>query len=157
MKIEFENFVKSQNVDAAKAKTPAVFDDMTFKSDADALKAKELKKAETFCGWIFKLPDPSATFITALCFGYLGGVLGVFKRTQMENLPLDLNSTWRPMFSMLSGILVLGLTYILPTVLSSGQAEPRPMTLMFLCLFAGVYNTEFYAWVQSKITTVFKL
>lgn len=98
-----------------------------------------------------------ALIITALAFGAIGGLTRILNQFTFENKPLDqikVNSLI--LLGSLSGIFILGITYVIPTILVSGDQKIRPETLIFLSLFSGLFSEKFYSWLSQNFNTFFK-
>lgn len=107
---------------------------------------------ETFGCWIVDWPELGKLFITSLIFGALGGVTKTaLLLIKKELLLSDINLLLYPFFGMLIGLLVLGLSYLVPIVLTSGFTEIRRTSLIFFCLFAGLFSEEFITGVKNQL------
>lgn len=104
--------------------------------------------------WIIEEISPFlALIITSLSFGLLGGIIHLFRK----NPSFLVCISWKdlllfPVYGMLTGMVVLGISYLLPSVLVTNTGEVRPITLMFLSLFAGIFIDTFYI----KLLKIFK-
>lgn len=124
-----------------------------YTNEAQYLLFQENSKSAIIFPWIDALPSFVADIITACSFGILGGIISIVKRVALlkENL-LDLSVFSIPILGFFTGLVVLGLNYIIPTILVSGNTQIRPITLLFLCLFAGMYSEQFYAFLTKAIS-----
>jgi len=113
------------------------------------LEFKSLK--ETFGSWIADWPELGKLFITSLIFGALGGVIKtVLQLIRKELLFSDSNVLLFPFLGMLIGLLVLGISYVLPTLLTSSFTEIRKTSLIFFCLFSGLFSEEFISSIKNN-------
>jgi hypothetical protein len=151
VKVDFEGFLKKNKEVPTTTKAPSELHGIAFKSDDAMKKAVEFEKAEKFCGWIFALPDVIALGVSALAFGFLGGILGIFKKLYYNKELYSERIFVYPFFTALSGLLVLGLAYVVPSVLTSSEVALRPVGLIFLCLLMGAFADEFFSWAQAKV------
>jgi H+/Cl- antiporter ClcA len=117
----------------------------------------EYANLEHYFAWTIKIPKFTAFLITAMCFGLLGAVISIIKALAFGATKLN-DSKWisEPLLGLLTGLVVLGLSYILPTLLTKGGIDIRPLTLMFLCLFCGIYTEKFYNTLSSAFDKIFK-
>ena len=115
------------------------------------------KQLETVFPWLIKVPQSLAIIIAALSFGILGGVTRLIKQIAFDDgVTLEnIRAVSIPTLGMLSGIIMLGVTFIIPTVLTSGEQELRPTTLIFLTLFAGLFAKRFYEWLSTCFHIIF--
>lgn len=117
------------------------------------LEFKTLK--ETFGTWVVDWPELGKLFITSLIFGALGGVTKtVLLMIKKDLLLSDINLLLYPFFGMLIGLLVLGLSYLVPIMLTRGFTEIRRTSLIFFCLFSGLFSEEFITGVKNQFVKV---
>lgn len=133
-----------------------IYHGQTYRNEEMASALLEFKTLkETFGNWVVDWPELGKLFITSLIFGALGGVtktaLLIIKK---ELLLSDINLLLYPFFGMLIGLLVLGLSYLVPIMLTSGFTEIRRTSLIFFCLFAGLFSEEFITGVKNQFVKV---
>lgn len=110
----------------------------------------EQEGLERYFEWTIVLPKFAALVITAMSFGLLGGLVNIFKDLATGKTPIsEARYVTMPVLGILTGLVVLGLTYVLPTALTKDTGEIRPLTLVFLCLFCGITTEKFYAKIDS--------
>ena len=127
-------------------------DNVVYKNYAEMLLHHEDSQALNIFPWIIYLPDFVATIITACFFGMLGGVILVIKKIAIYNEAIEsINFVSLPILGFFTGLVVLGINYIIPTILVSGDTKIRPITLLFLCLFAGMFSNDFYSFLAKAI------
>jgi len=131
---------------------PVIIGKVSYRNAAEYLLAQENDRSAIIFPWVDALPSFVANVITACSFGMLGGIISIIKRVALlkENLS-DINCFAIPVLGFFTGLVVLGLNYIIPTILVSGNTQIRPISLLFLCLFAGVYANEFYSFLTKTI------
>ncbi|MDB5005665.1 MAG: hypothetical protein JWP45_58 [Mucilaginibacter sp.] len=116
----------------------------------------EQQGLETYFKWTVILPQFTAEIITAMSFGLPGALVNVLKDLAIKRKSLlEVSCITMPILGLLTGIVVLGLSYLLPTVLTKDAGEIRPMTLMFLCLFCGISTQKFYDKIESFFDKLF--
>lgn len=123
---------------------------MVYKNLAEMLLAKEDEKSARFFPFLPVLPDFVASILTACFFGMLGGVIAVMRDVALKKIKLEQTCYISiPLLGFFTGLVVLGLNYLVPAILVSGEHDIRPMTLLFFALFAGMYADEFYQFISS--------
>ena len=116
----------------------------------------EKQDADRYFSWAENLPTYPALLFTAMSFGLLGALIDLFKQIVIGDISVEkLKYISLPLLGILTGIVILGLSYILPTLLVKEANEIRPITLMFLCLFASIYFEKFYDFLSTKFTKIF--
>lgn len=55
-----------------------------------------------------------------------------------------------PLFGALLGVLGLGVSYVLPSALVTGETELSPTSLLFFGLFSGVFAEELYLAIKRR-------
>lgn len=125
---------------------------LEYRNFAEMMLHKEDVKAQKIFPFLPVLPDFVGIILTACFFGMLGGVIFILKEIALKNKkPEDTNYVSLPLLSFFTGLVVLGLNYIIPTILITGEAKLRPITLLFSSLFAGMYSPQFYRFITSLI------
>lgn len=113
---------------------------------------KEDFKSEKIFPFLTFMPDFVGTILTACCFGMLGGVISILKDIVLKHKdPENTKYISIPLLSFFTGIVMLGINYIIPVVLVGGENKIRPITLLFLSLFAGIYSSQFYKFLSSVV------
>lgn len=125
------------------------------KNMEECLAFERSRMTESLFPWVSSLPVFFGFLIMALGFGAVGGVIAVLRRAasgeqSLENLYITL-----PMFGSLVGVLVLGMSYLLPAALVSAGGNLRPTSLLFLTLLGGVFSGQVIDWIESWMTDLF--
>lgn len=103
------------------------------------------------------IPELILFLVTASCFGLLGGCVNLIKQMAFEDKKLiELKIVSIPILGLFCGLLILGISYLVPTLLVSGEIIVRPVSLIFLSLFAGLFSKKFHEWIHSKFSDFFK-
>lgn len=117
---------------------------------------EETKAVKYFPEFFLSMPNILVFLITACSFGILGAQTFLVKRVAIDSeLLINLKVVSVPLLGALTGIIVLGLATTVPVLLISGEAELKPITLIFLCFFGGFYNTKFFDWLNDTIGNLF--
>jgi hypothetical protein len=95
--------------------------------------------------------------ITAISFGILGGIANVLHKAIKGFPQTNQRLVFKPLFGAFIGLMVLGITYVLPAILTVNEDSVRPIALAFLCLYAGAFSNHVYVWLEEKIKTLFTL
>ncbi|MEQ8712333.1 MAG: hypothetical protein RIC80_04915 [Cyclobacteriaceae bacterium] len=112
---------------------------------------------ESIFPFVENLISEIGLLVTSMCFGVIGGVTRILKQITYEEDISIINAQVIsiPVLGMLSGIIMLGLTYLIPTILVEGVQNIRPSTLVFLSLFAGLFSKRFYDWLSNSFNKIF--
>ncbi len=126
-----------------------------FSTREKAAIAQQEDQASSIFSWFAYLPEKLILFITSLALGGLGGVIGIVKRMALGKASiLEVKPFWIPMLGALIGILVLGVSYLLPVILTtSTEVEIRATTLIFVSMFAGLYSRQFLSFLESRFSS----
>lgn len=117
---------------------------------------KENEKSKDIFPFITYLPEFVGNIFTACFFGLIGGVISILKKIAWENnLPEHTKFISIPLLSFFTGIVVIGLYTIIPNILLTGENKIRPLTLLFLSLFGGLYSIQFYSSLSKAVQTKF--
>lgn len=131
-----------------------VFEGMNFANEADRDFVIAKRDAEAIFPWAFKLPQPVSLLLTATSFGFLGGVVKLlFDIAQMDPSPRQ------PFVSLalstLTGLLVLGIAFALPSAITSSEVTVRPVVLLFLCFLGGIFSQHLLLWLRDHFEASF--
>jgi hypothetical protein len=155
------NEIEKQREQASQTDNVAVnYDGINFKNKDELFSYLNIQKNQNiskFFWWVDDLTDFGALVVTACFFGMLGGVISVINNVAINDKKLeDLHYFSVPISGFLSGIVVLGITYLIPTILVQKSDNIRSMSLMFLCLFGGIKSKELYEKVDKYFNKLFK-
>jgi len=123
----------------------------------DALKRyDQAATARGWFPWMVDLPQPLALFITTISFGLVGGVMRVVFDALHNNVALAGHTFARVFLSGLTGLLVLGISFVIPAALTFSEATVRPVALLFLCLIGGIFYDHLIGWVKTRLEKIFE-
>jgi hypothetical protein len=123
---------------------------LEFKNFAELALYKEDEKSAKIFPFLSLMPDFLGIILTACFFGMIGGIISILKKIALENKNIeDTNYISIPLLSFFTGLVILGLNYIIPTILVAGENKIRPITLIFTSLFAGIYTPQFFKFITS--------
>lgn len=109
--------------------------------------------------WVFLLPTIALAFVAAGAFGGIGGVIRVFADLITQNESIRKHSTERvftlPIFGSFMGLLLYAFAQIFPNTISSNGNPISGVTLLFLCLFGGLFSINLYGWFSKRIRMLF--
>ena len=95
--------------------------------------------------------------ITSFAFGVLGGTISLLKGIALTNTNTENSKIFSlPLLGGGCGILILSIAYILPILIVSGETQVRPVTIVFVSLFAGLFTDKFFQWLASNFDKIFK-
>lgn len=113
---------------------------------------QEINRINTIFSHFYQLPIELIYFITSCAFGVIGGIIRVV-RLAIERKSLSDSGYFKfPIMGVMVGILVLGISYLLPTFLSTSETKIDSTSLMFLSLFGGLFSSIFF----NRLESVFK-
>lgn len=147
---------KEAELSAKKFTPPLNVEGVTIDNDYLYQMFTERRGLEKYFVWTVTLPKFTALTLTALSFGLLGALVSLIKQLSLENIKIeDLKYLSLPALGVLTGLVVLGLSYLLPTLITKGSTEIRPITLMFLCMFCGICSDKFYKRIEGSFDKLF--
>ena len=115
----------------------AIVDHINFKTEELAKIYIDEKKSKKYFGFIFKsLPKNMIYVFTAMSFGILGVISRVTKNLAVDRVGLqskDVEVHFSPILGLMTGIIMLAISKIIPNVLVGNSGEVEPLTLAFLC------------------------
>jgi hypothetical protein len=142
-KIENYNLIKSTIGETDTTKV--VYEGMTFANKAALLRTIEETQMETIFPWINSLPSYVSYVITACSFGLLGTIISLFIQLAIYKKMLsDLPVYTLPVLGLLTGFVMLGITFIFPALLFNSEKDIKASGLMFICLFGGLFTEKLY-------------
>lgn len=138
----------------------------------DQLSFKEIKdiKYLEHVYWYYTFPRYSlVSFLvlipyTALLFLTVGtaGVFGSSGRLIIDHVRniKPINEAYcftAPIFGFFIGVIVLSLSYVIPSIFVKGDSSPNMISIVLICFFAGVFSERFYDWIRSNIDNFLNL
>lgn len=100
--------------------------------------------------WLENIPNAISLVITACAFGLIGGIIQILKQVAFEDKPLESTKYFSlPVLGLLTGVIVLGITHLLPTIFFSSGAEISANSMMFISLFSGLFSKKLYERLSS--------
>jgi len=119
--------------------------------------AKEKEKFLKFYPWVEKLPDLIVLLLTCCSFSLVGSSILVVRDLALKHENVITRSHTIVIISgFFIGLIILGLSYLLPVVLINEGGKIRPITLMFLSLFGGMYSNKLYEKLSHYVNKMFK-
>lgn len=137
--------------------TNVVYQGIAFADIYEARKAIEQEKVSTWFSWVYDVPASLPLLITAISFGILGGIANVIHKAIGGEQQSNPRIALKPLFGGGIGMMVLGITYVLPAALTVDNGHVRPVSLAFLSLYGGAFSNHVFLWLEEKIKTVFAL
>jgi len=133
---------------------PVTAKGLTFKNQLERMrfdKADESDRFNSIFVGIDAIPDLIALILTACSFSMLGAVTNLVYLLFIGKRERSFRALAGSMIlGALTGLFVVGLTYIIPTALVKlDDAQIRPISLMFTSLFAGFSFVRFYEKVSK--------
>jgi len=118
---------------------------------------EEIKAAKFFPTYFNEFPNLLVLLITSCSFGILGALTAQVKMIALEDSAVEnLKIVSFPILGALIGIIISGLVTLVPTILVSGNAEIKPISIIFLCFFGGLYNKKFFLWLNNVFGNLFR-
>lgn len=153
-RLENDNLLKKSlnELDTVKV----IYHEITFTNKAALISALEQEQTDNIYPWISNIPSFLAYILTACAFGLLGTIVRFFIEIVIEGKPIDgIKYLSAPVLGILTGIVILGISFLLPTLFFNVDADIRPTALMFLCLFSGIYLPQFYENLSAVFQKMF--
>jgi hypothetical protein len=106
-----------------------------------------------------KIPATLCFIFTAISFAIIGSVGKMINDSIPKGIKLKdtTNLLLVPIQGGIIGIIILGISYTIPIVLTNDNVSLKPITIVFLSLFGGVFYQNFYNWFTDAMNkTIFK-
>jgi hypothetical protein len=156
--IVLENEQKYEKAIALQKKE-VVYKRITFYNKEVMEAAKQQNLIQKFYAYYDQLPSVLNFIITALCFGIIGSIGKVVNDTIKNETILaeKTNLLLIPCQGAIIGLIILGVSYTIPVLLTSENVTLKPITVVFLSLFSGIFYENFYQWFLKNLNeNVFK-
>lgn len=147
-----KNQLDAQATDTGK-NSAVLYDGIPFKDInavkqyLDEQKIEQLKKIVPFFDGV---PDYLALIITGSSFSLLGVLIRMLIGIILNKRKLiEMNYLSEPLLGILTGIVVQGAASLVPIVFTGKAIEINTVSLVFFCLFAGLYYDSFYEKIQD--------
>src|SRR5262249_6921102 len=136
----------------------AIYRGVSYADRAEALAAMREDELNTMFPWIVRTPAPLAMIVLAMAFGFLGGSARIVKEMTLAGQRFDGLRTWLTAHHGAAvGLPLLGLSVLVPAALAPGIKTVRPVALLFLCFFGGMFSDHFDAWLLAQISRIFPI
>lgn len=135
------------------------YDNIIFRNKAELNYYVEIKGVKDQISWGAMVHFPSflLLILTSCSFGLAGGAVLLIKKKILDKKTTNLSEVILfPLLSLMVGVIVLGIADVLPTLLVEGEGSIRPVTLVFLAFFGGLFVERFYKWTDHKFRAIFK-
>lgn len=136
-----------------KEKDPVSYDGSNFRNKevmTTAIEQYYIIKVYPFSN---NLPQTLIFIITSISFGILGSVA----RTVNFSIKKDIsfynikNMELIPIQGGFVGLIILGISFIIPNFLTNNDVVLSPISIVILCLLGGIMHNEFYEWISNNI------
>lgn len=150
-----DNIEKKEKAEHNGDTVKAIYKHRIFQNMAKAQAYIDEKQTEYIYPWITPIPAFLAYMITSCSFGLLGSLIFLLTEIAFNDKKLeDIKYLSIPLLGMLTGIVVLGLSLLIPNILIAGNKDIKPEGLVFLCLFCGLYSNKFYIRLSNIIEKI---
>lgn len=152
-----ENALAAPTSEPKSEQTEVLYMGISFANEIVARQFAEENKINRYFRWVYQVPPGLPILLTALAFGFLGGIANIaHKLAGSEPVP-GLMMVFKPLFGGVVGLMVFGLCTALPKLMVESADGVRPVTMIFLCLFGGTFSNHVFAWVEEKTKMLFPL
>lgn len=136
---------------------PTLYKGVAFRNKEALISFLEKDQVKKIYPWTDKIPSFLSYIITACSFSLLGCIIWIFVDVVLYKKRIDqVDYIHAPFLGLLTGLVVLGITYVIPTFFVSEDNDIKPTTLMFLSLFCGMYTDKFYSTLSNAFRHVIK-
>ena len=130
-----------------------VYESINFYNKEVMIAAREQELIISIYPYATKIPSFLSFLLTAISFGIIGALGKVINDsiqngTNFKDAP---NLLLIPMQGGIIGIIILGISYTIPIILTNENITLKPITIVFLSLFGGIFFLNFYSWITNII------
>lgn len=135
----------------------AEYEKIPFRDAGEVMRFRRQEKLGQSFPWAASMPVELLQFAMATAFGLLGGVAAVLKRIVMDKRPIGTTPfIGRPLFGMVVGLMLFALSYVIPSILTTGRSPLRAEAVLGFALLGGLFAEDTYLFVQKKTNQFFK-
>ncbi|WP_047446253.1 hypothetical protein [Alistipes sp. ZOR0009] len=100
------------------------------------------------------IPTGVSFIITAMAFGVVGAIGRVINDTirAKQKLNQTANLLLITAHGAIIGVVILGISYSIPMLLTGENIPLKPITVVFICLLGGIIYDNFYTWFIGAIS-----
>lgn len=150
-KLENDKLITEPESDTTKVE----FEGIPYKNERHMHIAIENDEMNKIFPWTEKLPSFIDYLITACAFSLIGTLSRMFYDSSQGVTPISKSKFLsRPIFGVLTGILVLGITYVVPNIFLADRSPVNGATLVFISLFCGVFSEKFYSLISNAFSNL---
>ena len=131
----------------------------------DEVAIKDLSYVYWYCGFkgysnlkfLTILPYTILLFLTVGAAGVIGGVAKIIVDHVRNITPIkDSQYIAFPIFGFFMGIMVIAISYIIPSVFIRGDTHLNLTSLVLISFFSGIFSDKFYNWIIVNIERFLK-
>ncbi|MDN3689348.1 hypothetical protein [Cyclobacterium jeungdonense] len=137
-------------------KNEVVYKGVTFYNKETMIAAREQDLIIRVYPYAMKIPSFLSFLLTAVSFGIIGALGKVINDTLQKNVIFKEtpNLLLVPIQGGIIGIIILGVSYAIPIILTNENVSLKPISIVFLSLFGGIFYMNFYEWFTSVIDRI---
>lgn len=159
--LEHESLLKEAKqkaiLEMPKIDGPVEFEGVKYKNYDVIIEHVTARNYFYFFSWVRFLPNFAILFLTAGSFGVLGGASAITRSYIINNkTDVEVKNLLELSLSFFMGIAILGVAYIIPSVLVEGDSSLKMTSVMFLCFFAGLFYEKTFSWISGIFDGVTK-
>lgn len=106
--------------------------------------------------WVSYLPDPLPMLLAAFAFGAVGSVVRILRMIiAAQELSSFYTLSLSPALGGMTAVMLLGLSFLLPSIFTDAKVSLNPTIVPFLSLFAGAFSEHIQKWFQIRLDKIF--
>lgn len=144
---------QNQAKNGLKLEDPIIIDEIYFLTNEEAIVYAEIQSLSDF--FFIKALSQYPTFLllilTSCAFGILGCCVAMIKSAVLDKERVsNVHMGLLPLLGLMVGIIVLAIADLVPVLFTEGSGTIRPITLVFLSFFGGLFIKQFYPWLERR-------
>ena len=136
--------------------THVFYKGVDFESEKEVKEIVKRESAGVYFPWVFSLPLEATVFVLAFCSGAFGGIIKIFKELSINKRKIaEMPVTYLLFFAGFLGLMVLGVSYLLPAALTASKNIPQPVAIVFLSILGGIFCENTMEWLEKQYKKIF--
>ena len=133
-----------------------IYQGVEFNSIEDVKEVLKREPVGIYFPWVFSLPFIATILILAFCSGAFGGIFRIFKELGIDKRNIaEIPVVYMSFCAGFTGLMVLGVSYLLPSMLTASKNTPWPISIMFLSIFGGFFPETTMKWLEKLSKKLF--
>lgn len=125
---------------------------VNFRDTKELQRFIKQEKLEDFFPWISSMPIELVPMILSVSTAAFGGVAAVLSTiVRLKKAPWATPYVGQPLFGAAVGLMLFLLSFLIPSVLTTGDSPPRAESIAAISFFGGLFSNQTFQWIENQV------